>query len=189
MRINKWVIYALILILGTGILLLFWFYKTPSQKTNEFISLLGTFLELYALTITFIELVSVKAATEQIRTSIEETKLKFQSILSLSDISRSSKTIEEIQAYLGNGKLEMAYLRLKDLRKVLIESDTKTLFAQLPNQEEISICNAQVFSDINDLHSSIYHQKQIDLALVSNNLEKLALVFTYLEQKIKTESV
>src|ERR1700754_167651 len=119
---NKWWRYILILVAGVLTISAFWCWGNPSDGTLDYLSLLGTFLELYGLIIMFLELLEVKRTTELLQIAVNTTKTKFQSILSLSDISRSGKTIEEIQAYLGNEKLQMAYLRLKDLRKILIES-------------------------------------------------------------------
>jgi hypothetical protein len=186
---NKWVKYSLIFVAGLLIILAFWFFGKPNNDTNNFISILGTYLELYGLTITILEILEVRKVTTQIELSVQETKKKFQSIFSLSDISRSSKTIAEIQSYLGNNQMQMAYLRLKDLQKVLIESDIRTLFNLLNDAETVQICCAKVFSDIDDLHSCIYHNGVVDRNAVSQNLEKLSRMFTTLEEKIKNNNV
>lgn len=158
-------------------------------KEGELVALIDVTLTTIALTIAILEIASVKEITRQVEKSIDDTKKKFESILSLSEISRSSKTIEEIQSYLGNNKIEMAYLRLKDLRKVIIESQTRTLFGLLDDQDNINIFCAKVYSDIEDLHANIYHGKNVNTNLVSKNLEKLSLTFTMLEEIIKKNNV
>ena len=186
---NKWRKYILIFLIGLVILLGFWFIVNPNEKTNNFIKLLGTYLEIYSLIVMFLEILEVKTITEQIDSSIQQTKSKFDSILSLTDISKSTKTIDEIQSYLGNNQVQMAYLRLKDLRKVMIQSEFRELFDLLKDPETIQICYAKVNSDIDDLNSSIYHNGNIDRDAVSKNLEKLSSAFTTLEEIIKKINV
>jgi hypothetical protein len=186
---NKWWRYFLIFVFGVLIISCYWYFFKPSDDANNLISLIGTFLEIYGLTITFIELLEVKKTTVLLSTAVKNTKDKFQSILSLTDISRSTKKIDEILSYLGNDKLQMAYLRLKDLRKILVESEVSSLFNLLDDQQQIINCTARVHSDINDLRSHIYDNNYINKNIISKNLEELALAFTVLEHKIKINNV
>lgn len=186
---RKYYLWISILILILGTLLAFWLGFFDKHKEGELVALIDVILTSIALVIAILEIIVIKNVTDEINKSVEETKAKFASILSLSDISRSTKTIEEIQSYLGNDKVEMAYLRLKDLRKVIIESQIRTLFNLLDDQKKIDICCAKVYSDIDDLHSKIYHGKTIDTNAVSKNLEKLSLTFTTLEEIIKKKSI
>jgi len=181
-----YVLISLSIIILVGLIV--WGFKFYESQ-EELIALIDVTLTTIALTIAILEIVSVKKITDQIEQSVVDTKKQFESILSLSDVSRSSKTIEEIQSYLGNKKIEMAYLRLKDLRKVIVESQIRTVFALLNDQEEINICCAKVYSDIEDLNSTIYYQANIDTNAVSKNLEKLSLIFTQLEEIIKKRNL
>jgi hypothetical protein len=164
--------------------LLAWALKFYSNK-GELTALIDVTLTTIALMIAILEIFSLRTVANQIQRSVTNATVKIESILSLSEISRSSKTIEEIQAYLGSGRLESAYLRMKDLRKVIVETKIKGLFLHLEDPTNVNLYCTKLFSDIDDLGGKIYHEGNIDLASVSSNLEQLSLTFTTLVELIK----
>lgn len=143
-------------IIGTLIIAVL-FVKLPDiQRTiaNGF-TLFGTYFSLYGLLIAYLQIKSIKETSKETQKAVNESTIRINQVLSISELSKSNKIIQEIQTSLQNDKLELALIRMKDLKSILIQIKY--------NEDLLEYTNAQLYNqnitelggDINNLHDQI----------------------------------
>jgi hypothetical protein len=181
---NVWKISFLV---GTGIICLIFVFLPIDQKSvvNAF-TLFGTFISIFGLTLAFKQIKSVNEVNEKTKKAIEKSLLRINQILSISDLSKANKIIQEIQTALISNKLEIVLLRMRDLKTILIqvkynEDLDEYIIATNYNQNITDIA-----SDINNVHYEIINNNQrINVHRIHQTLEKIATILSDFENKLK----
>ena len=181
---NVWKISFLV---GTGIICLIFVFLPIDQKSvvNAF-TLFGTFISIFGLTLAFKQIKSVNEVNEKTKKAIEKSLLRINQILSISDLSKANKIIQEIQTALISNKLEIVLLRMRDLKTILIqvkynEDLDEYIIATNYNQNITDIA-----SDINNVHYEIINNNQrITVHRIHQTLEKIATILSDFENKLK----
>ena len=90
----------ILLIILTLIIIIIFFCLPNKEKTvvNGF-TVFGTYFSLLGLLIAYIQIRSIKKTSEATKTAVNESLLKMSRVLSVSDISKSVRTIREIQSF------------------------------------------------------------------------------------------
>ncbi|MFH6963575.1 hypothetical protein ACHRVK_14365 [Flavobacterium plurextorum] len=174
--------------LGLTISLFYYFLEVKNRTILNFLSLFGTFTSLYGLWLAYEQILSLKKSSEETKNAVIDSLKKIDQILSVSELSKANKIIQEIQTSNSNSKHELSLLRMRDLKNILIQikynkdlnSYTETgLYIQ--NIADLSI-------DINNLNDLIIGKKKgINSSKLNSNLEHLATTLSEFENKLKFE--
>ena len=177
-------------IIGTAICtIIFYKLNEVDKNTGNFLTLFGTFLSLYGLWIAYIQILSLKTTAEQTKNAVENSLNRINQILSVSDLSKANKIIQEIQTSNMNGKHELSLLRMRDLKYILIQVKSS---AELNVYTETGTYNQNITDlsiDINNLNDLVLGKKKgVNFSKLNSNLEDLATTLSEFENKLKFET-
>lgn len=153
MKFSKNQIIAIIVfIIGfVATLILYLFLDDSLKNIVNFFTLLGTFISLYGLSLAYIQIQNLKEINEETQTAVQESMKRINQVLSVSELSKANKVIQEIQTSLIHQKHEIVLLRMKDLKYIL---------SQVKNNPDLSVY----------VTSDIYNQSITDLTIDINNI-------------------
>jgi hypothetical protein len=164
-----------IIILTIGILgvtIVFYQLSDSNKTLLNFVSLLCNFLSIYGLILAYYQILSLKELSIKTQTAVEISSQQLQKVLSVSELSKSKKLVEEIQQYLHNNDLRGALIRLTDLKEILIQTKYNrdlSKFTLLKTYKTI-ITNTAI--DINSINISLIRNTgNVDKELIISNLE------------------
>lgn len=190
---NQWYIISSIFISGVAIELIFQYILDKKDQTSiNFISLCGTFVSLIGLFITYIQVISLKQATEKTKLEIDNTLNRVNQILSISDLSKANKIIQEIQTSNLQNKLELSLMRMKDLKHMLIQikgnhNDALDKFID-PNTYTQHLTDLGI--DITNISTFMSNtKKEPNISKINSNLEELSTLLSEFESKLKSRKV
>ena len=172
------------------IVLLFRYFLVENQRNLvNFFTLYGTYASLYGLIIAYLQLIKIKVAAQQTKIAVQETSIRMNQILSVSDLSKSIKTIQEIQNYMMAKKYELALLRMKDLRFALNTVQHSQNITNTVHSETYSQCLVNLGIDIVNLNDLINGYKTgLNFSKVNQNLDSLETFIGNIENELKYKS-
>ncbi len=189
MQSNKYRNIAIIFfVLGTIIIgTVFFFFLPEKDKSivNSF-TLFGTFLSLYGIAIAYLQILSLNKINSETKFAVEKSLLRINQILSVSELSKANKIIQEIQMFLNHKKSESALIRMKDLKGILIQVKYNEDLVEYTDNKIYNQNITDLASDINNLNDFITGKKTgINFSKLNSNLEGLATTLTDFESKLK----
>ena len=155
------------------------------------ITAIGSICSIVALVYLIYQIVSLKKSSEITQKAINETKDVIIHNISLSEISKTNKTIQEIQNYNRAEKYELSIMRLQEVKKFLIN---------LKSYNPINPINVDNYKKILQDHirniSIIYHNlekelsnasqtSKLNIVKINSDLEKLSDYLSAIETSIK----
>jgi hypothetical protein len=170
------------------LIIVIFYYNLSSVHKNiiNFISLFGTFLSLFGIIFAFLQLESLKQINKNTQTQVNLSIEKINDILSISELSKSIKVIQEIQNYLHNQKSELSLVRLKDLKQILIQIKHNNNLTEFTNQEDYEKFIVNLSIDINNISDSILKpSRSVNFSKINSNLEELSTRLSEFENKLK----
>ena len=167
------------------------YYLIPSEDRTilNVLAIIGFVISLMGIIISYLQILSLKQIAEQTRLQVAESIKLNNDILMLTDLSRKSAMIDEIQIYLRDNKIELCILRMKDLKIVLNTLKSISIYKPFFNRKEFT----QIFENFNiDLSNFQNHRlnnaNSIDKTVIMLNLDKLASFFQNVEIKLKSQT-
>ena len=149
-------------------------------------TLFGTFLSLFGLGVAYIQIHSINETSQQTKIAVEKSLLRINQVLSISELSKANKTIQEIQSFLLHQKNEIALMRMKDLKSILIQVKYNEDLLEYTNNNLYNQNITDLGSDINNLHDVIIGVKKgLNFSKLNQNLENLATTLAEFENKLK----
>jgi len=97
--------------------------------------------------------------------AIDTTVTKIEKVLTISELSSSTKLIEEIQAYLTANDFSVSLVRLKDLKEIIIVNSYK--------YSEFHKLIPIITEDVNNLSKKVNEAKTIKIQKIRENLETI----------------
>jgi len=188
MKLYKYKIGAIIIfIVGTLIMgIVFFSLPNEDQTVINVFTLFGTFFSLFGLAMAYIQIHSINKTSKLTKLAVEKSLLRINQVLSVSELSKANKIIQEIQSYLTNNKHELALLRMKDLKSILIQIKYNDDLTEYTNNSVYNQNITDMGSDINNLHDSIIgNKKGVNFSRLNQNLESLATILAEFENKLK----
>jgi len=184
---NQWIIIILCLFCIIGVPVIYKYVLSDNEQTTiNFISLCGTFVSLIGLFITYIQVISLKQATEKTKLEIDNTLNRVNQIISISELSKGSKIIHEIQSANRSSNYELSLIRMQDLKAILIQVKNQQNEDLIKDKFKTAIKNLGI--DIGAYDALLTKQKTgIDITKVNSNLEKLSTTLIEFENKLKFE--
>jgi hypothetical protein len=186
---NK-IIAIIVFIIGTIIVSTFYYSLNPELKNVvNFFTIFGTFATLFGLLLAYLQIQSIKQTSKQTNAAIEKSLVRINQILSISEISKASKIIQEIQTSVNQSKNEMALLRMRDLKQILIQVKYNPDLLEYTNNGTYNKNITDLSIDINNMNDLILGNKMnVSLSKINQNLECLATILSEFENKLKFEN-
>lgn len=177
----------IIFIIGTVIMGIIFYYLPNSDKSivNAF-TLFGTFFSLFGLAVAYIQIQSINRTSKLTKLAIDKSLVRINQVLSVSELSKANKIIQEIQSFIIHQKHEIALMRMKDLKSILIQVKYNGDLSEYTNNGIYNKNITDLGSDINNLHDLIIgNKKGVNFSRLNQNLENLATTLTEFENKLK----
>lgn len=163
----------------------YWLPDKDKTVVNAF-TLFGTFFSLFGLAVAYIQIQNIKKTSQQTKLAVEKSLLRINQVLSVSELSKANKTIQEIQSFLLHQKHEIALMRMKDLKSILIQVKYNEDLSEYTNNGLYNQNITDLGSDLNNLHDLIIgNKKGVNFSKLNQNLENLATTLTEFENKLK----
>ncbi len=178
-----------ILIFIIGFLVLYYYYNSLDiefHNSLNLISISGSYLSLFGIIMSFIQIYDLKTINDKTQREVNQSLTKINNILSVSELSKSLKIIDEVQNSLRANKNELALIRMKDLKYIIIQIKHNKELEKYTNNEDYSNLLVDLSIDISNLSDNILKpQKSINITKVNSNLENISTKFSELENKLK----
>lgn len=180
----------LLFIVGTIlILILYGNLKNNDRTIINFFTLYGTFASLFGLWLAYAQILSLKVSNQKTQVAVTKSLDRINQILSVSELSKAVKIIQEIQSSNLNNKHELSLIRMKDLKHILIQIKYNS---DLNTYTETNIYNKNITDlsiDINNIHDLIIGKKKnINFSKLNSNLEELSTTLSEFENKLKFQT-
>jgi hypothetical protein len=158
------------------------------RDAYSIISAVGSTASFFALFIAILQIIYLRRVSLAIKEAVDETKRKLVVAISLSDVARATKLIEEVQSHAGSQKYEVARLRLQDLRALLVQFGRAESLKEIRAAEEYEQHLIDVNIDISNLYSvMIGKRKNFKVLKMNENLEGIATILMKFENFLKYE--
>lgn len=145
------------------------FYRQGRNPT-EILAAVGSVASLFGLLIALVHILAVKRVTDATHNAVKETKEQLISRISLADVAKASRIVEQIQTQLVNKKFELAHLRLQDLRALLMQFRAGHLLKDGVNEQYDELLKSMGIHSEN-LYGAIYKKKMIDITVINHTLQ------------------
>src|SRR6476469_7931405 len=86
------------------------FYRR-GRSLPEILAHVGSVASLFGLAIAIIQNLAVKQVADATHAAVDDTKARLVSRISLADVAKASRIVEQITTHLMNKKFELAHLR------------------------------------------------------------------------------
>jgi hypothetical protein len=160
--------------------------QKEGKNIYEIVSAVGSVASFFGLAIAILQITSLKKITEATNLAVEETKAGLIQSISISDVSKAIRLIEQIQMYAGHKKFESAHLRLQDLRILLIQFKGNAHFVGLNGKDKYDNLLADVGIHISNLYNTIFmKEKSINVAVLNQTLEDVGAILVTFENQLK----
>jgi hypothetical protein len=169
------------MVICSGLFLKLW---RDGRSLLEIISAVGSIASLFGLIIAILQIQSVKDITVATQRAVADTKAQLIQNISISDLAQAIKLIEHIQEYLGNSKLELAYVRLQDLRVLLIQFVASHSIEEEEREEYKSLLKDIGIHSVN-LYDAVYKEKVIRVSGINKTLQNAAEILIAAENQLR----
>ena len=156
-----------------------------AKPTSEIVSAVGSMASFFGLIIAILQIKSVKEITIATQHAIAETKAQLITNISISELAKAVKLIDEIQTYLGLRKYDAAYMRLKDLRILLVQFGGNSQFLQIIGRENYEDLLQNIGIHLVNLYDAVFKAKVIRIAIMNHTLENAIGMLVAFENELK----
>lgn len=168
---------------------IFYFFPEKQKSLMNYISYFGTYTSIFGIMITYTQILSVKEISEDTKLKVENSLQKTFKILTISELSKSIKLVQEIQNYLLNNKLESAIIRLKDLKNTLIQLKHNNNLDEYTKSSLYSTYLTNISINTNNLNQHIIGSKTgVNINKIVSNLEDIENHLGEIEGHLKFNS-
>ena len=174
----------LIGIIGVYILLLS--FPDEEKTTVNVFTLFGTYTSTFGLIIACIQIFSLKKISEITKTEIQKTQKRISQIISVSELSKANKIIQEIQHFIVTEKNEMGLLRMRDLKEIMIQAKCSYDLHKFTESNEYNEIIQRLSDDLNNLSEFIRVKKKMNFTVLNKNLEKISTSILNYENNLKS---
>lgn len=178
-----------IFIIGNFLITVLYYNLNPNLKNVvNFFTLYGTFTSIFGILIAYIQIQNLNEISKQTKESVDKSLTRITQVLSVSEISRANKIIQEIQTSIIHTKYEISLIRMKDLKQILIQIKYNSELNSYTNTSTYNQNITDISIDINNINDLILgNKKSVNFSKVSSNLENLATILSDFENKLKFE--
>ena len=176
-----------IFIIGFIVLSIFLTTLNDTDIIN-YVTIYGTYITICAFIITIMQIWRVRSISEETQISINKTTDRIKHILSVADFSKSIKTIEEIQDYIRNNRIELAILRLSEIKKTLICIKQNQEYKDFANSARCQELISQTGINLQSLRDHMETGKALSKSCLETELEQIGTLFIEIETSLKNKA-
>ena len=122
------------------------------------------------------------------KNAVDSSMQRINQVLSVSEISRAVKVAQEIQTSILNSKDEVALIRMKDLKHILIQVKYNQRLLEFTTNESYVQHITDLSIDINNINDCLIGKKKgVNYSKINQKLENLATVLSEFENRLKYE--
>lgn len=181
-------IFITIIVLLICIIICFKLDNSLKNIVNYF-TITGTTLSVLGLYFTYMQILSIKSSNEAAVNAVNQSINRINQILNVSDISKSIQNITEIQNYLKNEQFDLALLRMKDIKILIISVKYITALKDFTTGIEYSNLLQDFQIDLNNINNFLQNMaKKPNLKTINLNLENLSTKLSEFENHLKNLS-
>lgn len=163
-----------------------WALKPADRTLVNYVSIIGSIASTAGLFLAYIQILTIKEETQKTRERLDASIHQVQRVLMVADLDRSVKVIQDAQNYLNQEKLEIAYVRMKDLRGLLLNFKGNADFQKLTNQTLFHNHFTDLQIDLDNLKMYLLdHSRKINLPRVLQHLEEFEIQLIEFENDLK----
>ena len=96
--------------------------EPKDQNIINGITVFGTYLSLFGIIISYLQIKSFKVINEETKVAIKESLQRLNQLVVVADLSKAVKIIEEIQQFIQQHNYPVVLIRMKDLKSILIQA-------------------------------------------------------------------
>jgi hypothetical protein len=167
---------------------LFTFLLKHDERTfSNGVTIFGTYLSLFGIIISYLQIKSVKDTNELTKQAIADSLQRLNQLVVIADLSKAIKIIEEIQLFIQQQNYPIALIRMKDLKTIIIQAKH--------HEDELMNINTTLFEiNVNELIKDIFRledyilgvrNRNFNVSKISKNLGALSTILTIVEIKLK----
>lgn len=184
----KYVYGVIFIIIAIVIVVLLKKLPIEEQTIVNYVSIFGTYLTLCGLIVTFVQIWHTKRVSKETQELVNAAQEKIKYILSVADFSKAIKTVQEIQGYISEDKIESAVLRLSEIKEILIyvkQSPEFNVFADVNKCQELI---SQTGINLQKLRDYMQMKKTFNKSYFGEELEQLSTLFISIETSLKKKA-
>ncbi len=152
------------------------------------LSTVGSVASLVGLGIVLLQLQSIKRVSEATSRAVSDTRAQLILNVSIADVSRLIKLIEQVQSSAGDGKFELAHSKLQDARILLIQLSSHPVFPRAVAADKLSAMLSTIGITLTSLYGAAYSaDKRIDSTRMHRALEIVIEAMVKFENHLKFE--
>lgn len=169
-RVKAIVIIITGLIIGSMILI---FVAREKRDLLAYVSVFGTIASIVGLILAYIQILALKDTSDKIKKEVEKTISRFDTIVSVSDLSKTRALIEDIQTYLRSKNYYGAIIRLSDLKEALVSAKYTIGLEKIQRTTDYRECVMNTGIDISSINDFLIRREaEPDVTSIMKNLER-----------------
>lgn len=155
-----------------GSLILF-FVEKVKRDLLAYVAVFGTIASIVGLILAYIKILALKDSSDMIKKEVERTVSRVDTIVSVSDLSKTKALIEDIQTYLRSKNYYGAIIRLGDLKEALVSAKYTVGLEKIQKTNDYRQCVMNTGIDISTINDFlIKREADPDVTSIMQNLEK-----------------
>lgn len=159
---------------------------TQDRTIINTISIYGTYASIFGLIIACVQIFSIKKISEITKNEVNLTQRRISQIVSVSELSKANKIVQEIQNFISTDKHELGLLRMRDLKEIVIQSKCSSDLHKLTETPEYNEIIQKLSEDLNNMSEFVRNKKKINFSIINKNLESISTTILNYENNIKS---
>ena len=174
----------LITTIVVGGLLCWWSFAV--EKIGIILSVFGSVASLVGIWLACEQILKVKDITSETNKAVQSRLEYLNGHLTMADMTRIISSTKEILGYLATSKMDLALLRMRDLKTELVQlRQNKQVLGSTDVILPMNKCITTLGIDIENINNMIIKNRPISLEVVTSNMDNLLTVLSEIEGKLK----
>ena len=152
-------------------------------STLDTFSAIGSVASLFGLAIVVVQIIALRRISLATADAVREAQRRLVHGLSVAEVSRTVKLVQQAQTYVGEKQFEAARITLQDVRGAIIQLSGNQQFPQVVPGARLERLLADIGTDLLNLFNVAYDidQKAVDVHVLNAHFEELIEVLLQLE--------
>jgi DNA-binding protein len=160
--------------------------RQQGQGLYEIVSAVGSVASLFGLAIAIVQLSSLKEISQETKRAVQETQDKLVQNISIADVSKAIKMIEQIQMHVGLKRYESAHLRLQDLKSLLIQFKQNSQFSKIAVESNYDDLYSDLIIHTLNIYDLVFLAgKELNSSVLNKTLENIGAILVSFENQLK----
>lgn len=169
------------------IIVLCFILENKDRTIINIVSIIGTCFSLTGLIIAIKQISALNKITDATKKAVDSNTLRINQVLSISEVSRAVKLVEQIQEFIRNSMYEKAHLRMQDLKYIIIKTEAMDELKKIISEKPVRKYLLTLSSDINSVSEYIVNKDlKINFKVLNSNMEALSTYLIEFETKLKS---